>query len=109
MTSRVNRELTDEEINEVGRIYHAWRGEKNAGNYEDKSGLCKSVKFSEIEKNGWVLTPGRYVGAEEVADDEFSYEEKMLSLTKSLKEQFEKSLSLENQIKENLKSIGFDI
>ena len=109
MTSRVNRELTDEEIKEVSRIYHAWRGEKDSGKYEDKSGFCKSVKFSEIEKNGWVLTPGRYVGAEEVADDDFSYEEKMLSLTKSLKEQFAQSRSLENQIRENLKSIGFDI
>jgi len=110
MLSRVQRELTDDEIkNIIAKTYHAWRGEKDAGKYEDKAGFCKAVMIDEIEKHGWVLTPGRYVGAEDVIDDGESFEDKMLSLTKLLKEQFSQSRLLENQIKENLKSIGFDI
>lgn len=110
MLSRVQRELTDDEIkNVIAKTYHAWRGEKNAGKYEDKAGFCKAVNIAEIEKNGWVLTPGRYVGAEEVADDGESFEDKMLSLTKALKEQFAQSQVLENQIRQNLKSLGFEI
>ncbi len=70
MTDRTHRELTDEEIAEIARAYHAWRGEKEAGKYEDVPGFCKGAKVEEIAAHGYVLTPGRYVGAEEVEDDE---------------------------------------
>src|SRR5690606_22509462 len=69
MISRVQRELTDADIAEVSKTYHSWRGEKGADAYEDKAGFCKAIRIDEIEKNGWVLTPGRYVGAEDVVDD----------------------------------------
>lgn len=105
MTSRVNRELTEDEIKEVGRLYHAWRGEKDCGTYEDKSGLCKSVKLDEIEKNGWVLTPGRYVGAEDVIDDEMPFEEKLKNLSSDLFDKFESSTKLMKQISSSLRGL----
>ncbi|RDB36872.1 MAG: SAM-dependent DNA methyltransferase [Spirobacillus cienkowskii] len=102
MTSRVNRELTDSEIKEVGRLYHAWRGEKECGTYQDKAGFCKSVTLDEIEKNGWVLTPGRYVGAEDVVDDEGSFEEKFNKLKNELIGMFKKTQCLAIQIENEL-------
>ncbi|MFV3408901.1 type I restriction-modification system subunit M [Bdellovibrio bacteriovorus] len=106
MVSRVQRELTDVEVLEVGRIYHAWRGEKDAGTYEAKAGFCKAVKIDEIEKNGWVLTPGRYVGAEEVVDEDAPFEERLKVLSDNLNAQFQKSQELSNQISKLLNSLG---
>jgi type I restriction enzyme M protein len=56
-----------------------------------------------------VLTPGRYVGAEEVEDDDEAFEEKMLHLTQKLEQQFEESARLEKIIRANLaRIINFD-
>lgn len=98
MTSRVNKELTNDEVQEIGRLYHAWRGSQSCGSYEDKAGFCKSVKIDEIEKCGWVLTPGRYVGAEEVVDDEAPFEERFLYLKNKLEEQFAKGRAITDEI-----------
>jgi hypothetical protein len=64
MADRTHRELTDDDIAKIAGTYHAWRGEKDAGEYEDVPGFCKSATLEEIRKHGHVLTPGRYVGAE---------------------------------------------
>ena len=61
LVDRTHRELTDDEIAHISRTYHAWRGEKEAGSYEDVLGFCKSAKLDEIRKHGHVLTPGRYL------------------------------------------------
>lgn len=106
MTSRVNKELTDDEVKEIGRVYHAWRGEKDAGKYEDKAGFCKAVKIDEIEKNGWVLTPGRYVGAEEVIDDGAPFEERLTLLGKKLRQQLTIGSELNKKIVEVLGKLG---
>ncbi|CAF0704615.1 putative Site-specific DNA-methyltransferase (adenine-specific) [Candidatus Methylacidithermus pantelleriae] len=63
MVARTHRELTEEDIRKVADTYHAWRGEKDAGEYRDVPGFCKSAPFSELGRHGFVLTPGRYVGA----------------------------------------------
>ena len=107
MVDRRHRELTDEEINKISSTYHAWRGE--VGKYEDKKGFCKSAKPDEVKKHGYILTPGRYVGAEEEEDDGVSFDEKMKRLTSELSGQFKKSKELEAEIKKNLKSIGYGI
>jgi type I restriction enzyme M protein len=106
MVSRVQRELNEQEIKEIGRIYHAWRGERDVGKYEDKAGLCKAVSIEEIEKNGWVLTPGRYVGAEEIIDDGAPFEEKFASLKQNLFSQFKKSGDLQSSITASLNKVG---
>lgn len=106
MVSRVQRELTDDEIkNVIAKTYHAWRGENGTGKYEDKAGFCKAVKIDEVEKNGWVLTPGRYVGAEEVIDEDAPFEERFNNLKKLLSEQLKTSNDLGNAIMERLNAI----
>ncbi len=69
LVDRTRRELTDAEVRRIANTYHAWRGEKEAGNYDDVPGYCKSASLELIRTHGHVLTPGRYVGAEAVADD----------------------------------------
>ena len=106
LIDRVHRDLTEDEVKLISQTYHAWRGKKEAGNYEDVPGFCKSAKLEEIKSHGYVLTPGRYVGAEEVEDDGEVFEEKMLHLTKKLEQQFAESAKLEVAIMENLRSLG---
>jgi len=69
MVDRTHRELTDEDVAKIAGTYHAWRGDAGAGKYEDVPGFCRSATLEEIRKNGLVLTPGRYVGAEAAEDD----------------------------------------
>ena len=107
MIDRRHRELTPEEIKKITRTYHNWRS-KN-GKYEDVKGFCKAAKIKEIEKNGFVLSPGRYVGTDFVLEDDEVFEEKMKRLTKELNQQFKESKKLEKKIKENLKKVGFEI
>lgn len=92
----------------MASTYHAWRGGNNSGVYEDLPGFCKSAVLEEIRKNGYVLTPGRYVGAEDVEDDGEPFEEKMKRLTSTLHEQFAESQNLEKSIRENLKGVGYE-
>ncbi len=108
LIDRVHRELTDADLEKIVGTYHAWRGEKGAGKYEDLSGFCKSATTAEIAAHGHVLTPGRYVGAEEVEDDGESFSEKMPRLVAELHAQFAESAKLEQAIKANLSGLGYD-
>jgi len=110
MVDRTHRELTDEDIDRIAGTYHAWRGDEGTGEYEDVPGFCKSATVDEVAEHGYVLTPGRYVGAEVVDEDDGEpFEEKMERLTAELIEQFEKSERLEEVIKGNLNVLGFDL
>jgi type I restriction enzyme M protein len=109
MIDRRHRDLTNEEIQKISKTYHAWRGEKGCGKYEDIKGFCNEASIDDIRKHGHILTPGRYVGVEDVEEDDEAFEEKMKRLTKELSGQFKKSDQLEVEIKKNLKSIGFEI
>jgi type I restriction enzyme M protein len=107
MTDRTHRDLTDEDIERIAGTYHAWRGDEGTGAYEDVPGFCRSVTVEEVAEQGYVLTPGRYVGAEEVEDDGEPFEEKMERLMAELQEQFVESARLEGEIRENLRRIGY--
>jgi len=117
LIDRVHRELTDADLEKITSTYHAWRGDSTnsrhsraGGNpviYTDIPGFCKSATTDEIAAHGHVLTPGRYVGAEEVADDGEPFEEKMPRLVAELNEQFAESAKLEQAIKENLRGLGY--
>jgi type I restriction enzyme M protein len=107
LMDRVHRELTDDEVAEIGRTYHAWRGEERAGKYEDKAGFCKTAVLNEIESHGHVLTPGRYVGAEEVEDDGIPFEEKMTEFSGELYEQMAEGVALDAAIRKNLEALGY--
>ncbi len=104
---RTHRELTDEEIARITRTYHAWRGEKDAGEYADIAGFCKSAPLDELLKHGHVLTPGRYVGAEAQEDDGEAFEEKIKRLVATLREQQAEAAKLDVAIAANLKELGY--
>ncbi|CDM95184.1 type I restriction-modification system subunit M [Limnospira indica] len=106
LMDRTHRELIDEELARIAGTYQAWRGEPEADDYEDVPGFCKSATLEDIASHGYVLTPGRYVGAEELEEDDELFEEKMERLTKKLYAQFEESAKLEAAIRENLRRLG---
>ncbi len=129
LIDRVHRELTQVDIDKIVSTYHYWRGddfplrrgERGEGTietqnlsasappreYSDIPGFCKSATTAEIATHGHVLTPGRYVGAEEVEDDGEPFEEKMPRLIAELNVQFAESARLEQTIKANLKGLGY--
>lgn len=107
MTSRKNRMLTNDDITRVAGAYHDWRNKGDK--YKDIQGFCKSATIKEIEANNFVLTPGRYVGTEEVEDDGVSFDEKVGVITTSLKEQFAQSNQLQERIRLNLRKIGIEL
>jgi type I restriction enzyme M protein len=98
MIDRRHRELTDEDVKKISDAYHSWRGELIDGKkvqYKDIPGFCKSVKLDEIRKHEHILTPGRYVGAEEEEDDGEIFEDKMKKLTSELSRQMEEGKKLD--------------
>ena len=107
MISRTHKELTNDDIAEISRTYHAWRGEKKDGEYEDKAGYCKAASLEEIEANDFVLTPGRYVGAAEVEDDGIPFEFKMRELSQNLYQQMAEADELDVVIRKNLEVLGY--
>lgn len=107
MVDRTHRELADEDIARIANTYHAWRGEKEAGEYADVPGLCKSSTLDEVRKHGHVLTPGRYVGAEPQEDDGELFEEKMRRLTAARREQQAQAAKLDAAIATNLTELGY--
>lgn len=104
MINRRNRELTEEDIAKVAKAYHDFKAQN--GEYQDVAGFAKVATLDEIKEHDYVLTPGRYVGSEEVEDDDEAFAEKMQRLTAELNEQFAKSHELEVKIKTNLEKIG---
>jgi type I restriction enzyme M protein len=108
LTDRVHRELTDADLQKIATTYHGWRGEKDAGKYEDVAGFCRSATTSDIAVHGHVLTPGRFVGAEDIEDDGDPFEEKMPRLVAELRAQFAESAKLERAIAASLMGLGYD-
>ncbi len=108
LVSRVRRDLDDDDIAHIAVTYHDWL-DANDSVYEDVPGFCKSATLDEIAGHGYVLTPGRYVGAADIEDDGEPFEEKMERLTAELAGQFEESIRLEKVIRGNLSQIGYDL
>lgn len=105
MVSRKLRELTDDDIKKISDTYEAFVD----GTLEDVKGFCAVADTEEIEKQDYILTPGRYVGIEEQEDDGEPFEEKMDRLTSELSEMFAKSHELEDEIRRKLGAIGYEI
>ena len=136
MISRVQSEFTDEVIARIANTVAAWRGEslplpnslsspellplplgegRGEGSpnllpteYQDIPGFCRSVKLAEIAQHGHVLTPGRYVGAEEVEDKDEDFATKMQQLTEKLGEQMAKGAELDGLIRQKLGGLGYE-
>ena len=106
MVNRRLRELSDEDIKKIANTYIAWQNEER---YEDVQGYCKAASIDEIKEHDYILTPGRYVGIEEVEDNGEPFEEKMERLTTTLANQFKKSRGLEEEIIKQLGGIGYEL
>jgi type I restriction enzyme M protein len=102
LVDRVHRDLTDDDIAKIAGMYHAW---KSGSEYSDVPGFCKSTTLDEIRAQGYVLTPGRYVGVAEMDEDNEPFEEKMKRLTEALEKQFTDNVKLEERILQNLKGL----
>lgn len=105
LIDRVHRELSEEEIAKIAGTFEAFQD----GTLEDAKGFCAVVSTDGIAKQGYILTPGRYVGIEEQEDDGEPFEEKMTRLTGELSEMFKRSHELEDEIRKRLGAIGYDI
>jgi type I restriction enzyme M protein len=106
MIDRKVRELSESDIRQIADTYHNWRKNEN---YEDILGFCKSAAKEDVAENNYVLTPGRYVGTEEIEDDGIPFEEKMQTLTSELSDHIKKSQELDEEIKKVLGAIGYEI
>jgi type I restriction enzyme M protein len=115
LVDRVHRELSNEETQRIAQTYHAWRGtddplrnpHSEVREYADVPGFCKSATTEEIVQQGYMLTPGRYVGAEEVGDEGEPFDGKMTRLVNELDVQFADAAKLEHAIKANLSALGY--
>jgi type I restriction enzyme M protein len=107
LVDRTHREFTHEDVQKISNTYHEWR--RKDGKYEDVKGYSKSAALPEIQKHNYVLTPGRYVGVADEVDDGVSFEEKMGKLTATLKEQMAEEAKLNEEIRTQLKKVGFEI
>ncbi len=108
MISRVQCEFTEEVIDKIAGTVAAWRGEVDAGEYLDVAGFCRSVLLAEIAEHGHVLTPGRYVGAEAVDDDDEAFADKMQKLTETLAGQMAKGAELDQLIRQKFGGLGYE-
>jgi type I restriction enzyme M protein len=108
MKTRVERVLTDGDIEKIAGTVHAWRGDGEVPDaYENVAGFCYNAKLAEIEKNGFVLTPGRYVGAADQEEDDEPFDQKMKRLTGLLCQQQQEGAKLDAAIARNLAELGF--
>ena len=105
MVDRKHRDFTDEDIQKLADTFTQFQN----GTLEEVKGFCAIADTQEIEKQDFILTPGRYVGIEEVEDDGEPFEEKMTRLTLELSDMFEKSHQLEDEIRKKLGAIGYEV
>lgn len=105
MVDRKHRDFTDEDIQKLADTFTQFQN----GTLEEVKGFCAIADTQEIEKQDFILTPGRYVGIEEVEDDGEPFEEKMTRLTSELSDMFEKSHQLEDEIRKKLGAIGYEV
>ena len=106
LADRIHRELTEAETARISGIYHSWRGEAGVGDYADVPGFCASSRTGEIEENGFVLTPGRYVGALPEENDDEPFEAKMARHVGELARLFDESRALEEEVRRGLGQFG---
>lgn len=105
LVDRTRRELSDVDVQRIADTYHAWRGELNVGQYQDVPGFCKSVLLEDIRGHGHILTPGRYVGAEDIEDNGLPFEEHFSALKEQLELQFAESDQLKDLISISLSGL----
>ena len=108
LVDRTRRELSDADVQRITDTYHAWRGEPQAETYTDVAGFCTSASREQIRGHGHILTPGRYVGAEEVEADAVSFEVRFAALRERLEEHMVTSERLNTTIRAALAGVVGD-
>ena len=115
MKGRVLRDFAEADFAKVAGAVHRWRQDEEVaggafeGGYADVPGFCRSVGLAEVREHGFVLTPGRYVGAEAAEDDDEAFAAKMERLTAQLAEQMVKGAELDAVIREKLGALGYGV
>ena len=104
METRRLRVLTDEDIAKIAGAYHAWRIDD--GNYEGVPGFVRAAGLDEIKQHDFVITPGRYVGAEEAEPDDEPIDARIARLTKELYVEFERGHELEKVLRQRIEGLG---
>jgi type I restriction enzyme M protein len=118
MISRTQKEFGVEDIADIAKTYHTWRGGSSTKNqelgtknsteaYADVAGYCRSATLEDMRKHDYVLTPGRYVGAADIEDDGIPFETKMAEMSQALYAQMEESAKLDEVIRKNLEGLGY--
>jgi type I restriction enzyme M protein len=105
LINRRTKEFDSEDTDYIAKVYHDWKSGSDA--YEDIKGFCKSATCKEVEELNYVLTPGRYVGLEEV-DDAFDFKERFAELQAELQEQMKEEQALNQRISDNLAKVVVD-
>ena len=105
MVTRKLRELSEDDIMKIAKTFE----DLEAGTLENKKGYCAIATLEDVAKQDYILTPGRYVGIAEVEDDGEPFQEKMKRLTSELSDMFAQSHQLEDEIRKQLKSIGYEL
>jgi type I restriction enzyme M protein len=108
MVDRTRKEFSDADIEKITRAYHAWRGESDAGAYEDVPGFCKAATLGEMKAHNYVVTPGRYVGAADIEEDEVSFSERFAALKATLNQQMNASELISKSIRAQLAKVSAD-
>jgi type I restriction enzyme M protein len=109
--SRTQIEFTDEDLQRIAQAYHRWRGTdfSDGKAYTDQAAFYRSVSLEDVGEHQFVLTPGRYVGAEDVEDDDELFHEKMSHLTAKLAKQLQRSDVIRTSLRRQLKGFGYEI
>jgi type I restriction enzyme M protein len=118
--NRALREYSTEQLEFIANLVRAYRGEKLEftsenelfketfpdGKYVDVKGLCKLSSIEDIEKQGWSLNPGRYVGTENNAIDEEEFQKKIAKLKTDFFDLSKAGSELTLKIEKDLKDLG---
>lgn len=123
MKDRVLRDFTAEDLEKITKALHSWQidlpqGDVDMGDgtialvdpdsswlYMDEPGFCKSATLEEIAKHDFVLTPGRYVGADAAEEDDEPFTKKLARLGSTLREQMVDARRLDDLILANLSEV----
>ena len=105
LINRRTRELSTEDISTIAGTYHNWRNPE--GDYEDVKGFCNAAPIERVKELDYVLTPGRYVGLAEEADD-FNFTERFSSLKAEFENQLKEEAELNERILDNLAKVKVD-
>ena len=107
--SRTQVEFTDNDLEQIALVYHRWRGTdfSDGIEYVNVPGFCYSASADEVREHGFLLTPGRYVGADHIDEDQGSFAQTMQNLTEQLSEQLVKGVALDQEIRTRLGALGY--